>query len=469
MPKPETVFCHACGRVQGYVPQAGRRRLIQMNISPFKPFQSLKNWSYVCFWALELYARIRHHGEVADHCLRSFLRHNRQIGSRNRRALGDLVFNTLRWDLAIDHFSRQFLASRPLTSDDLDAFRLAGGLILAMGEEAPPPEALAARLQLTEDAVAALHQLAVSRAGPDPILNTGLSGFLLQSLESQLGDGGSTALGHHLLQPGPIWLRLKTASLRDKLIASLAAQGIHCSPHPVLPMALKVENRAPLTRTLEFKRGTFWIQDLGSQLICELVELRPGLRILDACAGAGGKSLNLLSRAPDLASFEAWDVAAQRLERLHKRADTVGLGSVLSRQIEVNGPLPASAGSFDRILVDAPCSGSGTLARCPERRRRITPTVVENFAKLQLSILERFAPLCAKDGHLIYATCSFFAQENEDVVASFLAQQPDFRILPVQEIVGEPLSTAFGLGEQLRLWPHQHDCDGFFAAVLQKN
>ena len=436
-----------------------------MNLNTYKPFQSLKNWRFVTGWTLELYDRVRHEGEVADRCLASFLRSNPQIGSRNRRALGDLLFNTLRWDLACDTLADRGVLDEPCR----DAFRLAGGLILAMGQQAPALSELTQYLELSSQEQNALVTLThLQKHDVDPIWTTGLSPFLIKELTDALDGEGFQQLAATLLRTGPIWLKTRAANETQEILNGLRQQGMDVETLPALPGTLRLSKRGPLQQHKAFRKGRFWIQDLGSQLISRLVAPAPNHRVLDACAGAGGKSLFLLSEYPKL-DLSAWDVDARRLANLKKRLKRSQFRPIPVQSIQEEGKLPAAPGSFDRVLIDAPCSGSGTIGAHPEIRRRITAKRIAEETNRQGKILRRFAPLVRPGGRLIYATCSMLRAENEERITAFLEENKDFQLVPAAIVLGEEIATRFDQHLYLRLWPHRHGCDGFFAAVLQRS
>jgi len=208
------------------------------------------------------------------------------------------------------------------------------------------------------------------------------------------------------------------------------------------------------------------VMDEGSQLVAELVAPPPGGRVLDACAGAGGKTLALGALLAGKGRVLALDTDGKKLEELRRRARRAGLTNVEARPIK-EGPLGIK-GQFDRVLVDAPCSGLGTLRRNPEARWRLTPADLDELPARQRAILERYAPLVAPGGRLVYATCTVDAAENDAVVDAFVRAHPDFTPVPAKEILGRARALELGDGERLRLLPHVHGTDGFFAAVLRR-
>jgi 16S rRNA (cytosine967-C5)-methyltransferase len=215
-----------------------------------------------------------------------------------------------------------------------------------------------------------------------------------------------------------------------------------------------------------FRDGLFEVMDEGSQLVAELVAPPPGGRVVDACAGAGGKTLAIGANLGGKGRLLALDTDGKKLEELRRRARRAGLTNVEAKQ--VGEAAPAVKGQFDRVLVDAPCSGLGTLRRNPEARWRLTRAIVESFPARQIALLVTYAPLVAVGGRLIYATCTVARAENERVIERFLAERDDFVAVPVKEIWGRERAERLGDGMTLRLLPNRHDTDGFFAAVLRR-
>jgi 16S rRNA (cytosine967-C5)-methyltransferase len=215
-----------------------------------------------------------------------------------------------------------------------------------------------------------------------------------------------------------------------------------------------------------FRDGLFEVMDEGSQLVADLVAPPPGGRVVDACAGAGGKTLAIGAALGGKGRMLALDTDGKKLEELRRRARRAGLTNVEAKQVG-DGPL-AVKGQFDRVLVDAPCSGLGTLRRNPEARWRLTRATVESFPAQQVALLVTYAPLVAVGGRLIYATCTVARAENDLVIERFLAERDDFVAVPVKEIWGRERALRLGDGMTLRLFPNRHDTDGFFAAVLRR-
>ena len=257
------------------------------------------------------------------------------------------------------------------------------------------------------------------------------------------------------LRRAPLWLRLQTDS------PSLVTDELNALDCPwrrsvVLASAIEVLTEIDLMPTESFKRGRIEIQDLGSQLLLETIGIRPGESWLDACAGAGGKSLQLATLVGSGGYVAASDIRPFALKELEIRAARAGL-----KNIRVWGP--ASAGTFDGVLVDAPCSGSGTWRRYPHLKWITTPASIDAKVAVQHTVLADFATCVRSGGRLVYATCSLSPRENEEIVAAFLTQHPEFRPEPFVHTFG-----AASRGTGLLLLPALHDTDGFFVASLRR-
>lgn len=264
----------------------------------------------------------------------------------------------------------------------------------------------------------------------------------------------------------PLWLRLQTDD-PQRVLAEFATHGWASRPAEALPSAVEVLAEADVTRTEAWRDGQFEVQDLGSQLLLETIGIAPGGRWLDACAGAGGKTLQLARLLGAGGEVTAHDIRRAALDELQERASrairadsspTAGrrLGS-----IRVIGQPPA--GEFDGVLVDAPCSGSGTWRRSPHLKWVTTEGTIAAAAEKQGMLLAQFSERVRPGGRLVYATCSLSPRENEAVVAAFLAAHPHFR--------PEPPARTFGCaphGDGLLVLPAQHDTDGFFVASLKR-
>jgi 16S rRNA (cytosine967-C5)-methyltransferase len=295
--------------------------------------------------------------------------------------------------------------------------------------------------------------------------------WLLETFADDLGQDEALALADAMNRRAPLAVRVNTARVgRDQLAGALAEEHVVAHPTPLSPVGLTFETRVNAFGLSAFREGLYEVMDEGSQLVAELVAPPPGGRVLDACAGAGGKTLALGALLGGKGRVLAIDTDGRKLEELRRRARRAGLTNVEAKQVSDD---PASVtrvvpGTFHRVLVDAPCSGLGTLRRNPEARWRLTRAAVASFPARQLGLMVTYAPLVAVGGRLVYATCTVTRAENEKVVEQFLAERDDFVAVPVKEIWGGERAAGMGDGMTLRLFPHRHDTDGFFAAVLRR-
>ena len=304
-------------------------------------------------------------------------------------------------------------------------------------------------------------------AMPDPV-RLEVPDWVLPSLAARFGDGLGAELAA-LGEPAPLDLRVNLLkSDRDGAQAALAAEGIAAQPTPYSPWGLRVGGRPPVTTGAAFRDGIVEIQDEGSQLVAALTAAAPGMRVADWCAGAGGKTLALAMTMANQGHITACDVNPHRLDGAVRRLRRAGVHNVERHLIEPGDKwAKRRAGAFDRVLVDAPCTGTGTWRRNPDARLRLKQTDLAELAPKQAAILGDAARLVRPGGWLVYATCSLLADENEEQVEHFLAAHPGFAVLPLARAWGLPGEPP-GAGPFLSLTPWRHGTDGFFAAVLER-
>lgn len=310
-----------------------------------------------------------------------------------------------------------------------------------------------------------LRRFALQHSVPD---------WLAAALQHQFG-GEAAAVAAALGSEPPRTIRTNTLHLagREALAAALAAEGVPSRPGAYAPLALHVDGDADLFATDSYTRGEFEQQDEASQLAAWIVAPPPGGRVLDLCAGVGGKTLALAAALHNRGEVLATDVQPHRLAALRARARRAGADNVRTLPVAADGPagdIAAFARRADRILVDAPCSGTGSWRRRPEARWSLAATDLAPLTALQDSLLDRAAALLRPGARLVYATCSLLAEENEARIAALRQRQPQLEPVRVVEILGRlvaaPIADATGTFLQLR--PDRHGCDGFFAAVLRR-
>lgn len=270
----------------------------------------------------------------------------------------------------------------------------------------------------------------------------------------------------------PLDVRVNTLkSSQAEVLKLLEAENANVETTPLSPMGLRLQRGFALSQTDAFKKGLIEIQDEGSQVAALLVDARPGMKVLDLCAGAGGKTLALAAQMENKGQLFAADISKERLDRAALRLRRAGVGNVERHHLGDKGRtwLKRQAGRFDRVLVDAPCSGSGTWRRHPDLKWRIGPDDLEEISQKQKVILATAQQMLKPGGRLIYVTCSILEEENEIQIASFLESYPNFTVLPIASVWQETLKTPCPVaGPFLRLTPAQHATDGFFIAVFEK-
>lgn len=309
-------------------------------------------------------------------------------------------------------------------------------------------------------------------------LSTSLPDWLAARLLSDYGEDAA-ALGQAFNIRAPQTLRVNTLkATREGLVVSLAKQKIESHATPLSKTAVILDTPANVFSLKLFSDGLIEMQDEASQLVAELVEPAPGSLVVDACAGAGGKTLALGALMKNRGRLVALDISARRLEELRRRARRAGLSNLRALEISPansgiaqDWPREAAAllGKADRVLVDAPCSGIGALRRNPEARWRLKEEDLARFPDEQEAIARRALAFVKPGGRLIYATCTLLREENEGVVERLLAN-PEFSLVPLKEIIGKKLADKIAdeSGKYLKLLPSRHNTDGFFAAVLKK-
>jgi 16S rRNA (cytosine967-C5)-methyltransferase len=304
-------------------------------------------------------------------------------------------------------------------------------------------------------------------------LEASLPRWIVERFVAQLGGEEARALAREMNGRAPLTVRANLlAGDRDALRERLAAEGVRAEPTRFSPWGLVLDGRQNAFALAAFREGRFEIQDEGSQLIALACGARPGQVVVDACAGAGGKSLALAAEMRNKGSLHALDTDADRLDEARRRARRAGVHNLRARVIaagpEAEGQLRDLEGKADVVLVDAPCSGLGTLRRKPDARWRLAPGDPPRFAALQRELVRRFAALVRPGGRLVYATCSVGPTENEEV-AELAAREVGLRPAPVAPLLGEERAKAIGAEEaRATLLPHRQGTDGFFFAVFVK-
>jgi 16S rRNA (cytosine967-C5)-methyltransferase len=303
-----------------------------------------------------------------------------------------------------------------------------------------------------------------------PAVALDLPDWLWDRLGAALGDDARTAFAQASLMPAPLDLRVNPQkTTRDAALATLRDAGLDARATPYSPLGIRIDGRPALQRHPLFMQGAIEVQDEGSQLVAFALAPRRGEMVADFCAGAGGKTLALGALMRSTGRLYAFDTSARRLAHFAPRLGRSGLSNVHPQALggERDTKVKRLAGKLDRVLVDAPCTGFGTLRRNPDLKWRQREADVAELAARQAGILAAAATLVKPGGRLVYATCSVLPDENDAVVDAFLAAHPGFA---EQDAARELARAGIALdtGARLRVTPHEHGCDGFFAAILEK-
>ena len=401
----------------------------------------------------------------ADAVANGFFRDRRFIGSGDRRAVSERVWRVLRSHRRLAWWLERVGAGvtpRLLVAGSLvlEGWTAAGvGQSFSGGQYGPAP-----LLQPEVATVRALEGHTLNHPEMPVGVRIEAPDWVVPALEERFGAGLVGEMDA-ALEPAPLDLRVNLLkATREEALAALAAEGVEAAPTPLSPWGLRVDGRRPVTTGVAFQTGLVEIQDEGSQLVAGLVGAGPEMRVVDWCAGAGGKTLALAMVMENRGHLVACDVSAPRLEGAVRRLRRAGVQNS-ERHLVTAGDKWAKrrAGTFDRVLVDAPCTGTGTWRRNPDARMRLREQDLAELVVKQASILDAAARLVRVGGRLVYATCSVLRAENEGQVEAFLGRSGGFRV-----VAREDAWVGAAPGSYLALTPKRHGTDGFFGAVLER-
>ena len=404
--------------------------------------------------AIEILEALETTAQPTDRFLKAWFRTRRFAGSGDRRAIAERVFSVQRHHAALAHRMgderpRALMIAAALESGENVEALFTGGY-------GPAP--------LTDAERAAIA--ATPAAAPDWVRGEypqWLQGELARAFAGRLPEEMQAFIGR-----APTDLRVNTLKAsREEVLLTLQAQGVTAAATPYAPHGIRIAGEAGnLSETALFKSGAFEIQDEAAQIASALCAATPGIRVLDLAAGAGGKSLALAAAMENRGEIIACDVRGEALVELEKRATRAGVTIIKTLHLDHTQP----SGPFDLVLVDAPCSGTGTWRRQPELRWRLTPARLAELTALQDRLLDRAAPLTAPGGRLVYATCSILPIENQDRVAAALARHPGLSPLDLSQSwpVNQPRKLIPGLFQDFRASPALTGTDGFYCAGLRR-
>jgi 16S rRNA (cytosine967-C5)-methyltransferase len=396
----------------------------------------------------------------ADAAMSRFFRDRPQLGARDRSLIAEGAFDAMRRLASLAWMMAPAVPER--------ASRLAA--LMTLGRQ----HGIAALEDRTlrGDARAVRHALGLDPRRAPTAVRAEVPAWALELIEAQYPDAEALLAAN--AQPAPLDLRVNTIKAdRDEVLAELAASGVRARATSYSPDGVRLDEKPGLTRWPIYKEGRIEVQDEGSQLVARLVAPRRGQMVADLCAGAGGKTLALGSLMRSSGRIYAYDNNVRRIAGLSPRLKRSGLSNVHPVAIanENDLRLKRLGGKFDRVLVDAPCSGSGTWRRNPDLKWRFDQGEVARLTEIQGRVLRAGARLVKPGGRLVYATCSLLAAENQDLVAAFLEADPAFAPVPAADVL-RPQGIEIASAERFAPWfvmlPHLHGTDGFFSAVLER-
>ncbi len=434
--------------------------------------------------AIYLLEKISTERRPADDIVRNWIKARRFVGGTDRRQLRERVYGILRrlmhldWHIENAGFkptTRMEVIADVVLLDKNNPAELFDG-----SKHAPKP--------LNDDE----QKLAIKLVGAeleDPAMPAHvlveMPGWMTEKLKPFYGERFMEEM-QALNKPAPMDLRVNLARVtREQAQKSLAKDGIKVGFTKLSPAGITLEAHSDISRTKAFRTGLIEVQDAGSQILSFLTGAKPGMAVCDYCAGAGGKTLALADRLglqggakENKSRLVACDTEESRLKRMDRRLDRAKLDALVDRHViaDDNSWHDENKGVFDRVLVDAPCSGTGTWRRHPEQKNRISPERVTELTAIQDGILKRVANLVKPGGRLVYATCSLLPEENEARVEKFIQTHSDYTVIPWQsaweqampksappkQIISPAMSSDY-----LRLSPATHGSDGFFVAILE--
>ncbi len=402
----------------------------------------------------------------ADAVVGAYFREHRDLGTKDRAWIAETAYGILR---------RYRYLSEITANNDEDATEDARKLILAwlMKIEGKSIRDLEDVLDERQKEWAVTIKSKNSE-GLSPAALADVRDWFWEKLVAQYGEIEAMTICRSMFEQASLDLRVNTikASREDVLTRMLAENTVKdnvIAVTPYSPVGIRMGARLNISKHILFTEGQIEVQDEGSQLLSYLVAPKRGQMVADLCAGAGGKTLALGALMKNTGRLYAFDVSEKRLNNLGKRLKRSGLSNLQAQLINNENDLKLKRlnGKFDRVLVDAPCSGLGTLRRNPDLKWRQTEQDVAELNVKQSNILARAAKLCKAGGRVVYATCSLLRDENEAIAEAFLAAHPEFKLIPAHEVLAQQ-HIELNTGDYLKLLPHLHGTDGFFAAVFEK-
>jgi 16S rRNA (cytosine967-C5)-methyltransferase len=429
--------------------------------------------------AQELLGSIRVSGKPADSLIDSFFRSHKYLGSHDRRFIAESVYGTLR------HLRRcEFILYQALGGDDPKLKTEDGHLLLvvtylvtlghdkiAAADIIPKLSSANLKGRMAEILSAMRREIPLPENNPVERLGVQYSypDWMVQKIIDTYGESSAEQILRGLNEPAPLTLRVNALKTTvDECVAELAKENIQAGKTKYSPVGLHIVKRLNVFSLKAFQDGLFEVQDEGSQILPLLIDPKPTAKVLDACAGAGGKSLGFAALMKNRGEIYASDTNGYRLKELRKRSRRAGAFNIRPVEVEKLADLVDKyRGFFDVVFVDAPCSGIGTIRRNPGMKWSVTEDTVREVLEKQAAILADCANLVKPQGRLVYATCTLLKEENEDIVNDFLAKNPSFSLKVPETMLGQVGMENARVGDFIKLMPHIHSTDGFFCAMME--
>ncbi len=400
----------------------------------------------------------------ADTLMKAFFKSNPKLGSRDRTILAEAIFYALR------HLASISWRMKPVKPERAPRVAALITLALQYGRDSMNDAVLGSEKGPVENMLAVKMEKAPRDVAAD------MPFWLYERIQAQYGEKEADEIFAACCKGAPLDLRVNLLKAkREDVLEELKEHKVEAQPMRFSPDGIRLIDKPGLIRWPMYQEGRIDVQDEGSQLIARLLGPKRGEMICDFCAGAGGKTLALGALMRSTGRLYAFDINEKRLSGLTPRMRRAGLSNVhpIAIRDEHDNRIKRLRGKFDRVLVDAPCTGTGTLRRNPDLKWRLSVAELERINAVQKSVLEEASKLLKKGGRIVYATCSMLKQENQDVVDDFLSRHPEFERLNATEVLAKqgvelPANQTERFADDFVMLPHLHDTDGFFSAVLVK-
>ncbi|WP_370215038.1 RsmB/NOP family class I SAM-dependent RNA methyltransferase [Mesoflavibacter profundi] len=397
----------------------------------------------LCFATVDGLLQIFNEGQYADKVVQQLLKRDKRWGSRDRAFVAETTYDIVRWKRLYAEIAN---VKEPFSRDDI--WRMFAVWATLKGIKLPdwkyfentPTRKIKGRF----DELSKIRK--IKESIPDWIDNIAVK---------ELGEAKWTKEIQALNEQADVILRVNTLkTTKENLQNILHDNDIETEYIKGYPFALKLKERANVFTTQAFKDGLFEVQDASSQLVADFLQVEPGMRVVDTCAGAGGKTLHLASLMENKGQIIALDIYANKLKELKRRAKRNGAHNVEPRHIDSTKVIKKLYDKADRVLIDAPCSGLGVLRRNPDAKWKLEPEFLDRIKKTQSEILNSYSKMVKSGGQLVYATCSILPSENEEQVKKFLASD---------------YGKEFSFVKEEKILSHQSGFDGFYMALLKRN